>query len=178
MAFLDWIEAVPRWVKIPFALAGFLLSAFSSRLPEALQDIGLGLGLILLVGGMLALCLHSIRDRFGSNKKRPVVGLIDQRSKELAGLVSAILEGALDWSFRLPRPAGDQWLTRYYELKDSAHPVWSDAKVANLRREFLHWCGIVGDHDLPREAQEFLSDRQQLHLAGHQLMAALKGEDA
>jgi hypothetical protein len=177
MAFLDWIEAVPRWVKIPFAVAGFLLSAFSSRLPEALQDIGLKLGLILLVGGILALCLHGIRDQFGGKKKRPVTDSIDERSKELAGLVSALLEGALDWSFKLPREPGDLWLTRYYELRDSAHPVWSNQKIAILRRDFLHHCAIVGDQSVTRDAKEFLADRNTLDISGRRLMAALKGED-
>lgn len=100
--------------------------------------------------------------------------LIDDRSRELAGVVSALMEAALSWSFELPLPAGDIWIKRYEELRDSAHPIWSDQEANQLRREFLQYCGIVGDPI--GSVHEQASDRKELALHGRNLMAKLKGE--
>jgi hypothetical protein len=94
MAFLDWIEAVPRWIKIPFAFAGFLLSAFSSRLPDYLQDFGLWLGLVVLVGAIIALFLHGIRDFFGWWSKKA------EKPTPQEARASSTKDGLIDWDYR------------------------------------------------------------------------------
>ncbi len=68
---LDWISRIPWWVKLPSSVAGFLVSAFSSRLPEAYQDLGLWLGLVLFGLSLVALFWHTI----GPKKKSALKSL-------------------------------------------------------------------------------------------------------
>ncbi len=100
--------------------------------------------------------------------------LVDAESIRLAGVVGAVMEATLSWSFKLPLPAGDIWIRRYNELKVSAHPIWTDDRVRQLRIEFLHYCGIVGQP--LGDAREVIDNRKKLYGFGRQLISILKGE--
>jgi hypothetical protein len=100
--------------------------------------------------------------------------LVDAESIQLAGIVGALMEAALSWSFKLPLPADDIWIKRYAELRDSAHPIWTDDHVRRLRIEFLHYCGIVGKP--LGDVRDTISDRKELDGFGRQLISLLKGE--
>jgi hypothetical protein len=99
---------------------------------------------------------------------------VDAESIQLAGVVGAVMEAALSWSFKLPLPADDIWIKRYTEVRDSAHPIWTDNRVRQLRIEFLHYCGIV--REPLGDARETISDRKKLYGFGRQLISLLKGE--
>jgi hypothetical protein len=50
-----WLKTIPAWLRWLFVGAGSLLSTFSSRLPESLQDAGLCLGVFVLVVALVSL---------------------------------------------------------------------------------------------------------------------------
>jgi hypothetical protein len=108
------------------------------------------------------------------NEKASDLSLVDAESIQLAGVVGALMEAALSWSFKLPLPADDIWIKRFVELRDSAHPIWTDDHVRRLRIEFLQYCGIVGKP--LGDAHETISDRRTLDGFGRQLISLLKGE--
>src|SRR5262245_51161353 len=100
---LDWFERVPAFVKISFAIAGFLMSAFSSRLPDSLQDLGLWSG--LTVGGIavIGLALHAIRE----SRKGKRVTAVDLTILGLGGLIvfAAITLIGVIWQINSPARA-------------------------------------------------------------------------
>ena len=108
------------------------------------------------------------------NLWEPAPSLVDAESVKLAGIVGALMETALSWSFKLPLPTDDIWIKRFAELKDSAHPIWTKTEARQLRREFIQYCGIVGQP--LGNMHETVSDRKELGQFGRKLIALLKGE--
>jgi hypothetical protein len=105
-------------------------------------------------------------------------GVIDQRSIDLAGVVHAVMERALQYGFKLP-PAGDPWVAQYESLKNSTHPIWTDPETNQLRRDLLQYCAIVSEgREAGYTAAETQDHRAQLRSFGRQLIAKLKGEAA
>ena len=100
--------------------------------------------------------------------------LVDPESVRLAGTVNALLERALKWNFKLPLPGDDLWLKRHDEVKDSAHPIWTDKVASDLRKDFLHQCGIIGHRtELDYSFKEIQAERIELIDFGNRLIARL-----
>jgi hypothetical protein len=95
-----WFERIPQWLKIAFVVAGYLVSAFSGRLPEGWQDIGLWAGIVVGTVALMGLVLHSIVQWRGEKRVTPVDLII-------LGLGGMILFGCLTlggvvWQARSP----------------------------------------------------------------------------
>ena len=130
---------------------------------------------LLILAAIVAIASFEFAVRKATPRKKPNNTIqIDDESRELAGLVNALLERAGSYSFKLPLPADDPFVKQYEELDHSAHPVWTDPTINQLRRDFRQYCGIVGEQlGTVREQQ---NDRAELHRLGRKLIAALKGE--
>lgn len=68
---LDWFARIPSLVKIGFGLAGYLVSAFSGRLPEGFQDVGLWVGFAVGTLAVVGLMLHQAQVWRGGKKVTP-----------------------------------------------------------------------------------------------------------
>lgn len=101
----------------------------------------------------------------------------DQKTRELAGIVHALMERALRYDFKLPVTTNDPFLEYYREIEHSAHPIWTDREINQLRRDFLQYCAIIGRREevqyTPVEQQ---ANRKELQNFGRRLIAKLTGE--
>jgi len=95
---------------------------------------------------------------------------------KLAGLVRAISEQATQRDFKIPRPENDPFVIGYHSLKESADPVWIDATINQLRRDFLHACACVGDTAANHEYKERERWISETHKITKALIKALSGE--
>jgi hypothetical protein len=68
---------------------------------------------------------------------RLVSGEPDAKSKELAGVINAMMERALGYNFSFPLANDDSFVKHYSEIEKSDHVSWADAYLRQLRREFL-----------------------------------------
>ena len=89
---LDWFARLPTWLKLLGAGAGYLMSTFSGRLPEAYQDTGLWFGFAIGTLFLIGLALHAITAGRGAAKVEPT-DLI------MLGLGGMVLAAALAGSF-------------------------------------------------------------------------------
>ncbi len=99
---MDWLERLPRWVKVLFVVGGALLAAFASKLPEGFQTVGAYGALVFIAVGVIAAALHWVRERRGGSK----VEAIDLIRLGLVGMaVFAIIAVAgLMWRYIAPPP--------------------------------------------------------------------------
>ena len=73
---IPFSQGAPPWISIAILLGGYLLSAFAGRLPDRLQDIGLVLGIVLIVMGIGGLILHlAAQARVRGGNMLPVIGM-------------------------------------------------------------------------------------------------------
>lgn len=93
----DWYESKPKSVTLLFALAFSLLSAFSGRLPSALQDIGLSLGLAITALAIIGFILHLVKYFRGNNMMEPIDLIIVGVGG--VALFAAIAFAGLIWDF-------------------------------------------------------------------------------
>jgi hypothetical protein len=129
---------------------------------------------ILLVGGLLGGVLILLANYF---RPETIRAPVDDKLRELAGLVNSVLERAGSYNFNLPLPPDDLFIKQYEELKNSPHPIWIDKETKQLRREFLHHCSLIGTREEVRYSSLELRElRDQLHSYGRQLIGKLNGE--
>ena len=174
----DW----KGWISAAIGTGGgamtFLKAAFDGRSPLDVWVLAVVVTAALIVAVYFGISiLGTIRKPsvpVAGNEKTSLPSLVDAESIRLAGIVGALMEATLSWSFKLPLPADDIWIKRFSELKDSAHPIWTDDRVRRLRIEFLHYCGIVGKP--LGDAHETIGDRKMFDRFGRQLISLLKGE--
>jgi hypothetical protein len=103
-------------------------------------------------------------------------GLADDRSKELAGIVNAMRERALDYNLDLPLPAGDPFTSQYIEIRKSTHPIWTDPAIRQLRRDFLNRSDRVVSQ-LCDTVAEVKSLRAELNESADALISKLLGNE-
>ncbi len=103
----------------------------------------------------------------------PIVGPEIQR---LVGVVNALKERVLDYNFRLPLKPEDPFVGYLDEIRNSAHPIWADDNIGQLRREFLHSIDIVATRHEYGSAAEFKETRAELSKFSRQLIDALNGK--
>lgn len=100
----------------------------------------------------------------------------DDSSRKLAGVVNALTERALSWSFKLPLQADDPFIVQYEELKNSIHPIWVDKELNQLRRDFFNRLGRWGARqEVSMSASEIKALRKELHDIGRSIMDKLCG---
>jgi hypothetical protein len=68
---LQWLEKLPSWLKTLFFIGGSLLSMFSGRLPENIQNFGLFAGFVLIALAIIGLVLHWSRWKRGGKTVAP-----------------------------------------------------------------------------------------------------------
>jgi len=100
---MRWLEELPGWVRASLIFGGGLLSAFSGKLWDPVQDAGLWFGIILLSVGLFATLLHFIKKW----RRARTMGAPDLI---IAGLVVLILGagiviGGVFWHARVPAVA-------------------------------------------------------------------------
>lgn len=95
---LSWFNRLPAPIKGCGALAGAAVSAFSGRLPEAAQDIGLWLGIGLFLFFIAGLLVHGIKELRGGKQVNP----LDVMLASLVGItVFALIGiGGIVWHLR------------------------------------------------------------------------------
>ncbi len=104
---------------------------------------------------------------------------LDEKSRELAGVVNAMMERAGAYEFRFPLPDSDAFLQHHEMLKSSAHPIWTNIRVNQIRREFLNRCHRLGAKEqISLNASEFNQLQHELRASGRYLIAKLLGETA
>jgi hypothetical protein len=63
---MEWLNRLPSGIKVAFVIGGGLMSAFSGKLPDSIQEFGLWLGIAIVGVGLVALTGHFVRtDLFG-----------------------------------------------------------------------------------------------------------------
>lgn len=103
--------------------------------------------------------------------------LIDEQSRDLAGSVAAMKERALSLPFKFPLRDEDPFVALYETLKNSAHPIWTDQGINQLRREFMHSCHLIGaETEVPMTGPERRELREDMVKYADNLAAALLGE--
>jgi hypothetical protein len=136
-------------------------------------------GVALIVPAFVLLWLAS-RQRPKARKAEEPKGdslLVDSRTRDLAGIVHAILERAGSYNFKFPLPPADPYLQQHDELKFSTHPIWTNNQINQLRRDFMQYSYIIGARDeVGYTLAELQGYRERLRAFGNELIAALKGE--
>lgn len=103
--------------------------------------------------------------------------LADKSTRELAGKVHAVLERALRFEFKLPLPIQDPFIENYETLKNSAHPIWVDPKLNQLRRDFINRVGLLGTkHTYRSSTQEFRELQIETKAIANGIITRLLGE--
>ncbi len=120
-----------------------------------------------------------LQEKQNDPTRKPRQSLVDDKSKELAGIINAMRESAGRYDFRFPLPNGDAFLQHHENLQSSAHPIWTDVRVDQIRREFLNRCHRLGaKEEVFLNAAEFSHLQQELQTSGRYLIAKLLGEIA
>lgn len=74
---MEFLKRVPIWIRLSFFAGGFLLSAFSSRLPDSLQTAGAFTGFAVMIFAIVSLGIHRIigwyRGMASSNKSSAIL---------------------------------------------------------------------------------------------------------
>lgn len=119
---LNWFSAVPAWIKFCFAVAGFLMTAFSGRLAEGLQDVGLYAGFAIGFLAILGLILHIIKNQRGGAAVTPqdmiILGLIG-----LLGSSGMMLAGYMWQRFSPPADGEPKKVTILQDSEFAAPPI-------------------------------------------------------
>lgn len=103
--------------------------------------------------------------------------LADNSTRELAGRVHAVLERVLKFEFKLPLTAQDPFLENYKAIESSAHPIWVDPKLNQLRRDFINRVGLLGTkHTYRSGPQEFRELQAETKTIANGIIARLLGE--
>ena len=118
-----------------------------------------------------------LRTKAGEKNSAPSIASVGgERALRLAGRVRAISERATRRDFKFPLPENDPWLAEYLSLEKSADPVWIDAKINQLRRDFIHACACIGDAAKLGEFEEREEWIAKAHKLTTALIKALSGE--
>ncbi len=118
--------------------------------------------------------------RLALKEKRQASSLSTWSSKtrELAGLVNAIMERALSFDFRLPLRSDDPFVRQHDDLKKSEHPAWIDHSLNQLRRDFLNRCHRLGAREeVSHSAEEVGELRTELQDIGRKIIAHLLADE-
>jgi hypothetical protein len=182
-----WIDGLPWWVKWAFSAGVGFVTICAAALTQLMLVAGLITGFAFIAVAAFGLLFHYYR------KMDPTVAVevskvasptdvripkqieFDAETLRLAGLVRAIAEVAGSPSFRLPVSENSAFIRNYRALEDSTHAVWVDADINQMRRDFLHACGAVGDSRRYGEIKESLEWTFELVTARDNLLKALSG---
>jgi hypothetical protein len=180
----DWKAWVSALVGGGGGVLTFLTAAIGDRSPLEVWVFAVVVAAALIVILYLTVSLLEKWKTDGSKRKGgpgpggAVPGVsnaqVDAASKQLAGVVNALMERSGSYSFKLPVPDDDPFLKQHDELKNSTHPIWTDTAINQLRRDFLQFCYIAGAQ--AQSLSELQADRAQLRDFGRKLIAKLMGE--
>lgn len=129
---LDWIERIPRWVKLAAFAAGGLMSAFSGRLPESLQDLGLWAGIALACLAAVGLGLHASKEWRGARRVAAWLRGVPPRSLMVGSIAVALMLVGTPFLYWVVQ---DRWAAHHVAVGTLNHALLT---VIRVRTKQLH----------------------------------------